>query len=84
MAQSILSRRHPHLLQEGHAHLLGVGESRQPADVLDWQVGPLQEMPGAAASAVVDLGEQAVPAGRPEAPFDGAPGGSHRLAQLLG
>ena len=56
-AVAILPRGRAHLLQEGYAHLLGVGETRQPADVLNWKVGALQEMPGAATTAVVEFGE---------------------------
>ena len=49
----VLAGRHTHALKKGHAHLLGVAEARQPADVFDLQVGPLQEVPRPPATAAV-------------------------------
>ena len=53
---AVAGRRHPIELQEGHAHLLGVAESRKPADAFDREVGHLQEMLGAPTAAEVHLG----------------------------
>jgi hypothetical protein len=44
VAPTVFNWRHPRQLQEGHAHLLGIAKARQPADVLDWQVGPFEEV----------------------------------------